>query len=60
MPCVGFEPTFPVFESAKTFHVLARATTVTVGDAICRRTIMDHFPGPHFSMEIFIGERDVE
>jgi hypothetical protein len=31
MPRVGFEPTIPVFERAKTFHALDRATTVTDG-----------------------------
>jgi hypothetical protein len=28
MPQVGFEPTTPVFERAKTVHALVRATTV--------------------------------
>jgi hypothetical protein len=28
MPLVGFEPTIPVFERAKTVHALDRATTV--------------------------------
>jgi hypothetical protein len=28
MPRVGFEPTIPVFERAKTFHALDRAATV--------------------------------
>jgi hypothetical protein len=28
MPWVGLEPTIPVFERAKTFHVLDRAATV--------------------------------
>jgi hypothetical protein len=28
MPLVGFDPTIPVFERAKTFHVLDRAATV--------------------------------
>jgi hypothetical protein len=28
MPRVGFEPTIPVFERAKTIHVLDRAATV--------------------------------
>jgi hypothetical protein len=28
MPLVGFEPTIPVFERAKTVHVLDRAATV--------------------------------
>jgi hypothetical protein len=28
MPWVGFEPTTPVFEQAKTVHALARAATV--------------------------------
>jgi hypothetical protein len=28
MPQVGFEPTIPVFEPAKTFHALGRAATV--------------------------------
>jgi hypothetical protein len=29
MPQVGFKPTIPVLEGAKTFHALDRATTVT-------------------------------
>jgi hypothetical protein len=28
MPQVGFEPTIPVFEQAKTVHALSRAVTV--------------------------------
>jgi hypothetical protein len=28
MPCVGFEPTIPMFKQAKTFHALDRAATV--------------------------------
>jgi hypothetical protein len=28
MPCVGFEPTTPVFKQAKTVHALDRAATV--------------------------------
>jgi hypothetical protein len=28
MPCVGFEPTIPTFEGAKTVHALDRAATV--------------------------------
>jgi hypothetical protein len=28
MPQVGFEPTIPMFEQAKTVHVLERAVTV--------------------------------
>jgi hypothetical protein len=28
MPQVGFEPTIPVFEQAKTFHALDHAATV--------------------------------
>jgi hypothetical protein len=28
MPRVGFEPTIPMFERVKTFHVLDRAATV--------------------------------
>jgi hypothetical protein len=28
MPQVGFEPTIPVFDRAKTVHVLSRAATV--------------------------------
>jgi hypothetical protein len=31
MPQVGFEPTIPVFERAKTVHVLDRAATVIGG-----------------------------
>jgi hypothetical protein len=30
MPRMGFEPTIPVFEQAKTFHVLDRMITLTV------------------------------
>jgi hypothetical protein len=29
MPCVGFEPTIPASERAKTVHVLDRSATVT-------------------------------
>jgi hypothetical protein len=29
MPCVGFEPTIPASERAKTVHALDRAATVT-------------------------------
>jgi hypothetical protein len=29
MPCVGFEPTIPVFERAKRVHALDRVATVT-------------------------------
>jgi hypothetical protein len=29
MPCVGFEPTIPVSERAKTVHALDRSATVT-------------------------------
>jgi hypothetical protein len=28
MPSVGFEPTIPAFERAKTFHALDRAVTM--------------------------------
>jgi hypothetical protein len=31
MPCVGFEPTIPAFERAKTVHASDRATTVIGG-----------------------------
>jgi hypothetical protein len=31
MPCVGFEPTIPVFERARTVHALDRALTVIGG-----------------------------
>jgi hypothetical protein len=31
MPCVGFEPTIPVFERAKTVHALDLAATVISG-----------------------------
>jgi hypothetical protein len=30
MPRLGFEPTIPVFERAKTFHALDRAVTMIV------------------------------
>jgi hypothetical protein len=33
MPCVGFEPTIPAFERAKTVHALDRAAAV-IGNAI--------------------------
>jgi hypothetical protein len=33
MPQVGIEPTIPVFELAKTVHVLHRATTV-IGETV--------------------------
>jgi hypothetical protein len=29
MPCVGFEPTIPASERAKTVHALERSATVT-------------------------------
>jgi hypothetical protein len=29
MPCVGFEPTIPASERAKTLHALDRSATVT-------------------------------
>jgi hypothetical protein len=29
MPCVGFKPTIPASERAKTVHALDRSTTVT-------------------------------
>jgi hypothetical protein len=35
MPQVGFEPTIPLFEQAKTVHTLDRATTVIVTVTIC-------------------------
>jgi hypothetical protein len=35
MPGVGFEPTIPVFERAKTVHVLDRAATVTGHLGVC-------------------------
>jgi hypothetical protein len=34
MSLVGFEPTIPVFERAKTFHALDRAATVTGGKSM--------------------------
>jgi hypothetical protein len=34
MPWVGFEPTIPAFERAKTVHALDRAATVTGISAI--------------------------
>jgi hypothetical protein len=34
MPCVGFEPTIPASERAKTVHALDRSATVT-GDSRC-------------------------
>jgi hypothetical protein len=35
MPCVGFEPTIPAFERAKTVHVLDRVDTVIDSLNIC-------------------------
>jgi hypothetical protein len=35
MPRVGFEPTIPVFERAKTVHALDRATTVLCIRLLC-------------------------
>jgi hypothetical protein len=32
MPRIGFEPTIPVFDGAKTFRALDRATTVIGGE----------------------------
>jgi hypothetical protein len=34
MPCVGFEPTIPASELAKTVHALDRAATVTGPDMV--------------------------
>jgi hypothetical protein len=34
MPEVGFEPTIPVFERAKTFHALDRAATMIGSETI--------------------------
>jgi hypothetical protein len=34
MPRIGFEPTIPVFERAKTVHALDRAATEIGGDLI--------------------------
>jgi hypothetical protein len=34
MPWVGFEPTIPVFERAKTFYALDRAATVIGKDIV--------------------------
>jgi hypothetical protein len=31
MPRVGFKPTIPVFERAKTIHALDRAATIVIG-----------------------------
>jgi hypothetical protein len=39
MPPVGFEPTIPVFERAKTVHALDRAVTV-IGAVYKRRSKM--------------------
>jgi hypothetical protein len=38
MPRVGFEPTIPAFERAKTFHALERAATV-IGKYIIKSLI---------------------
>jgi hypothetical protein len=35
MPRVGFEPTIPVFERAKTVHALDRAATVIGKERFC-------------------------
>jgi hypothetical protein len=37
MPRVGFEPTIPVFERAKTVHALDRAATVIGFIILCPR-----------------------
>jgi hypothetical protein len=39
MPLVGFEPTIPAFERAKTFHALDRAATVIGSDLLGRYLI---------------------
>jgi hypothetical protein len=40
MPGVGFEPTIPVFERAKTVHALDRAATVIGGFLVfCHRNL---------------------
>jgi hypothetical protein len=48
MPWVGFEPTIPTFEQAKTVHALHRATTV-VGRSTISTTIL------LFAHHLFIG-----
>jgi hypothetical protein len=40
MPQVGFEPTIPVFEQAKTVHGLDRAATVIGRNAYIQYDIM--------------------
>jgi hypothetical protein len=42
MPRVGFEPTIPAFERAKTVHVLDRAETVS-GKEVLRTQIHGKF-----------------
>jgi hypothetical protein len=44
MPLVGFEPTIPAFERAKTFHALNRAATVIseFSVVIYRGSTIDH------------------
>jgi hypothetical protein len=57
MPRLGFDPTIPVFERAKTVHALDRAATV-IGDIknmqTCKCDSVSHAPitkhGKHFIM----------
>jgi hypothetical protein len=41
MPLVGFEPTIPVFERAKTVHALDRAATV-IGSLVKHSLVYYH------------------
>jgi hypothetical protein len=43
MPRMGFEPTTPVFERARTFHALDRAPTV-IGSVKLKFYILREFP----------------
>jgi hypothetical protein len=45
MPRVGFEPTIPFLERAKTFHALDRAATVIGRTAIFIAIPMEILPG---------------
>jgi hypothetical protein len=44
MPRVGFEPTIPVFERAKTVHALDRAATVRGSGSVIPLEMKSNFP----------------
>jgi hypothetical protein len=50
MPCVGYEPTIPASEGAKTVHALDSAATVTGHLQLYYRTKMTAFP----SLSVFL------